>query len=109
MRSENDDEKRTFASLGGGLLLDDEASHTGDDEFASLGELTLTDGAQTLEADLGLLASQTGLGAEVVHQLGFGEVLALGGNGLHNRLGLGGLLKSQIKTMIQKSKRSIKN
>ena len=81
-----------LTSHGGGLILDDEASHTGDDEFASLGELTLTDGAQTLEADLRFLASQTGLGAEIVHQLGFGEVLALGSDGLHNRLGLGCLL-----------------
>ena len=82
----------SLTSLGSGLLLDDEASHTGDDKLASLGELTLTDGAQTLEADLRFLASQTGLGAEIVHQLGFGEVLALGSDGLHNRLGLGCLL-----------------
>ena len=91
MRSKNNDEKRTFASLGGGLLFDDEASHAGDDELASLGELTLTDGGQGLEASAGHLFVETGLGAEVVHELGLGEVLALGLDGLDDGLGLGGL------------------
>ena len=91
MRSKNNDEKRTFASLGGGLLFDDKAGHAGDDELASLGELTLTDGGQGLEASAGHLFVETGLGAEVVHELGLGEVLALGLDGLDDGLGLGGL------------------
>ena len=91
MRSKNNDEKRTFASLGGGLLFDDEAGHAGDDELASLGKLTLADLAQGLHAGASHFLVDAGLGAEVVHELRLGEVLALGLNGLEGGLGLGGL------------------
>ena len=81
----------TLASGASGLLFDDEAGHAGDDKLAALGELALTDGGQGLEAGAGHLAVETGLGAEVVHELGLGEVLTLGLDGLDDRLGLGGL------------------
>ena len=82
-----------MASLGGGALLDDEASHAWDDELASLGELGLANAAQRVKAQLGLLAGKLGLGHEVVEQLGLVQVRALRGDGLDNDLRFGNLFR----------------
>ena len=92
-----------MASLGGGALLDDKASHAWDHELASLAELGLSNAAQRVEAQLGLLAGKLSRGHEVVEQLRLREVRTLGGDGLDDDLrldnlhllgldGLGGLL-----------------
>jgi len=81
-----------LASLGGGLLLDDEASHAWDDELAALGELTLSNGGESLEAGLAFLLGELSLEAEVVQKLGLGEVGTLGlHRGGDEGLGLGSL------------------
>ena len=81
----------THASLGGWLLLSDEAGHAGEDELAALLELGVADRLDGGEGSLGFVAGETRFSAQVVDQLGLVEVRALGLDGGEHLHGLGGL------------------